>query len=61
MTSSTRVVDRPPTLDERMAAGRDKLTPSEAAVAGYFLEHREDVAFLSAAVIARPRTRASFR
>lgn len=43
---------RHPTLDERIAAASDRLTPSERDVAAYLSEHRHEVAFLSAADIA---------
>jgi DNA-binding MurR/RpiR family transcriptional regulator len=43
---------RRPTLDERIAAATDRLTPSEHDVAAYLSAHRQEVTFLSAAEIA---------
>jgi DNA-binding MurR/RpiR family transcriptional regulator len=43
---------RLPTIDERVAATPDRLTPSMAKVARFFSERREDAAFLSASDIA---------
>lgn len=42
----------PATLDERVAARAADLSPAEERVARFFAEHREEVAFLSAAEIA---------
>lgn len=39
-------------LDERVAASADRLAPAEEKVARFFAEHREEVAFLSAADVA---------
>lgn len=39
-------------LDERLAARRDALSPTERRVADFFARHREEVAFLSATEIA---------
>jgi DNA-binding MurR/RpiR family transcriptional regulator len=41
------------TLDERVAALGDELSPKERAVAEFFGRHREEAAFLSAAEIAQ--------
>src|SRR5689334_6038396 len=40
-------------LDERLAARRDVLRPTEQRVADFFAQHREEVAFLSATEIAK--------
>lgn len=42
----------PATLDERVAARAADLSPAEERVARFFAEHREEVAFISAAEIA---------
>jgi DNA-binding MurR/RpiR family transcriptional regulator len=42
-----------PSLDERVAAARDALSPAEERVADFLAEHREEAVFLSAADIAR--------
>ncbi len=42
----------PATLDERVAARARDLSPAEERVARFFAEHREEVAFISAAEIA---------
>jgi DNA-binding MurR/RpiR family transcriptional regulator len=43
----------PATLDERVAARAADLSPAEERVARFFAEHREEVAFISAAEIAQ--------
>jgi DNA-binding MurR/RpiR family transcriptional regulator len=50
--NATPPPSRRSTLDERIAAVSDRLTPSERDVAAYLSEHRQEVAFLSAAEIA---------
>ncbi len=40
-------------LDERLAARRDALSPTEQRVADFFARHREEAAFLSATEIAQ--------
>src|SRR4051794_8975083 len=40
-------------LDERLAARRDALSPTEQRVADFFAQHREEAAFLSATEIAQ--------
>ena len=42
-----------PSLDERLAARRAGLSPTEQRVADFFAHHREDVAFFSALEIAQ--------
>lgn len=42
-----------PSLDERLAARRANLSPTEQRVADFFAHHREDVAFFSALEIAQ--------
>lgn len=49
MTATTKA----PSLDERVAAARDALSPAEERVADFLAEHREEAVFLSAADIAR--------
>jgi DNA-binding MurR/RpiR family transcriptional regulator len=39
-------------LDERLAAGVEKLSPSELRVARYYADHRDEAAFMSAAEVA---------
>ena len=41
-----------PTLDERLAAARPSLSPAEERVADFFVQHREEIVFLSAVEIA---------
>jgi DNA-binding MurR/RpiR family transcriptional regulator len=52
MTGQINVV-RTASLDERVAALGDGLSPKERGVAAFFDTHREEAAFLSAAEIAR--------
>lgn len=41
------------TMEERLAANRDRLSPGELRAASYFVDAPEEVAFLSAAELAR--------
>ena len=52
MTVEHQHDDRPATLIERVTARAEGLTASEATVARFFVDHPEDVAFLTAASIA---------
>ncbi|TMB62092.1 MAG: MurR/RpiR family transcriptional regulator [Chloroflexi bacterium] len=49
MSATTKL----PSLDERVAAARDALSPAEERVVSFLVEHREEAVFLSAADIAR--------
>jgi len=42
-----------PSLDERIAAAREDLSPAEERVAAFLAQHREEAVFLSAVEIAR--------
>ncbi len=49
---TTTVQQRAGILEERLTASEDRLAPAERRVARFFTEHREEVAFLSAADVA---------
>jgi len=53
MATAANATEAGATLDERIAAARPTLSPGEERVASFFVQHREEAVFLSAAEIAR--------